>query len=124
MKLTGRLRKGKRRREPRFWVEASARHSADGRLTTVSVTIRNDADVPHRVDEALVRYDDGRVGYQLPLNTQLVTEIPAHESVTFEIPAASLLDPVGVTRFRVVTYRGKSGQRQEWSSKEERLTPG
>ena len=124
MKLPGRLRKGRRRREPRFWVEASAQHTAGGRLAVVSVTIRNDADVPHRVDEALVRYDDGRVGYQLPLNTQLVQEIPAHESVTFQIPAESMLDPGAATRFRVVTFRGKSGQRQEWSSKEERLTPG
>jgi hypothetical protein len=122
----GRLRKGKRRREPRFWIVCQPEYSHDGgepRLLQITVTIRNDSDVPHRLDEALIRYDDGRVGLRLPLDTQLVENIPAHESVRINVPADSLLNPGPASRFRVVAYRGRHGQRLEWSSKEERFSP-
>jgi hypothetical protein len=122
VKLPGGLRRTKRRREPRFWVEARAEHSAGGQLAQIVVSIRNDSDVPHRVDEALIRYDDGRVGYQLAIEAQLVGDIPPHQAVVFRVPAAELLDLGTATRFRVVTFRGRHGRRQEWSSKEERFT--
>jgi hypothetical protein len=122
VKLPGGLRRTKRRREARFWVEARAEHSASGQLAQIVVSIRNDSDVPHRVDEALIRYDDGRVGHQLPIEAQLVGDIPPHQAVVFRVPAAALLDPGAATRFRVVTFRGRHGRRQEWSSKEERFT--
>jgi hypothetical protein len=121
------LRRGKRRREPRFWVETQPEFSQVGgeaRLTQIVITIRNDSDLPHRLDEALVRYDDGRVGHRLALDVQLVQNIPAHESVRLLVPADDLLEPGSASRFHVVTYRGRHGRRQEWSSKEERLTPG
>jgi hypothetical protein len=120
------LRRGKRRREPRFWIECRAEYATDDvppRLERIMVRIRNDSDVPHRVDEALVRYDDGRVGIQLDLNVHLTHNIPAHESFEFAIPAAALLDPGPASRFRVVAYRGRLGQRLEWSSREEHLAP-
>ena len=122
MKLPGGLRRSKRRREPRFWVEARAEHGGDGRLAEIVVSIRNDSDLPHRVDEALIRYDDGRVGHQLPIQSQLVGDIPPHKVAVFRVPAADLLDLGAATRFRVVTFRGRHGRRQEWSSKEERFT--
>jgi len=122
VKLTARLHKGKRRREPRFWVEARAEHTSDGRLAAITVTIRNDSDVPHHVDEALIRYDDGRVGHQLDMQPVYPGDIKPHHAITFQVPAESLLDPAGATRFRVVTFRGRLGQRLEWSSKDERFT--
>jgi hypothetical protein len=119
------LRKGKRRVEPRFFVEGRPSYVESGgrwRLGAITLTIRNDADVPHRVDEALIRYDDGRVGFRLPLNVQLTEDIPAHQSVSFQLPADQLLDPGPAARFWVVAYRGRSGQRLEWSSKAEPFT--
>jgi hypothetical protein len=120
------LRRGKRRREPRFWIECRAEYDAEGvssQLSRIVVRIRNDSDLPHRVDEAIVRYDDGRVGVQLNLNAHLTHNIPAHQSFEFAIPAAALLDPGPASRFHVVAYRGRSGQRQEWSSRDERFAP-
>jgi hypothetical protein len=122
VKLPGGLRRSKRRREARFWVEARAEHSPGGQLAQIVVSIRNDSDVPHRVDEALIRYDDGRVGHQLPIEAQLIGLIPPHQAAVFRVPAAELLDLGAATRFRVVTFRGRHGRRQEWSSKEERFT--
>ncbi len=122
--LPKRFRKGKRRVEPRFGVICSpsyAQQDGQWRLSAITLTIRNDADVPHRVDEALVRYDDGRVGYRFPLDVQLLDNIPAHQSVSFQVARADLLDPAGAVRFWVVAYRGRSGQRLEWSSKAEPL---
>jgi hypothetical protein len=119
--LPSRFRKGKRRVEPRFRVECQPTYAQDAgqwRLTQITLTIRNDADVPHRVDEALIRYDDGRVGYRLPLDVQLKDDIPAHRSVSFQVPANQLLDPPAA-RFWIVIYRGRHGQRLEWSSKAE-----
>ncbi len=120
--LPKRLRKGKRRVEPRFGVVCSPRYEReDGqwRLSGITLIIRNEADVPHRVDEAIVRYDDGRVGHRLPLNVQLVENIPPHDAVSFQVERSDLLDPAGAARFWVVVYRGRSGQRLEWSSKAE-----
>jgi hypothetical protein len=120
------LGKGKRRKEPRFWVQCFPEYeggAAAGALRQIVVDIRNDSDVAHSVDEALIRYDDGRIGAQLPLAVQLAQAIPAHSAVRFTVPATLLLDPGSAIRFRVVIFRGKSGQRKEWSSKEERLNP-
>jgi hypothetical protein len=120
--LPRRVRKGKRRVEPRFGVMCSPSYThEDGqwRLSRVTLTIRNDADVPHRVDEALVRYDDGRVGHRFALDVELRDNIPPHDAVTFQVARADLLDPAGAARFWVVAYRGRSGQRLEWSSKAE-----
>lgn len=117
-----RFRKGKRRVEPRFGVECQPRYlHQDGqwRLTAITLTIRNQADIPHRVDEALIRYDDGRVGYRLPLDVQLKDNIPAHQAVSFQVPLDQMLDPGPAARFWIVTYRGRHGQRLEWSSKAE-----
>ncbi len=117
-----RLRKGKRRREPRFYVVCQPDYQPDGdvwRLHHVDVTVRNDSDLPHRVDEALLRYDDGRVGLAVPMETQLFEDIPAHQAISFQLPAASLLSPGAASRFRIVVSRGKGGRRQEWTSKEE-----
>ena len=121
-----RLRRTKRRREPRFWVECNPEYAHDGerlRLLRITVRIRNDSDVSHRIDEAAVRYDDGRVGLHLSLAGSLNGDIPPRRTFAFAIPAESLLDPGGVARFRVVVYRGRSGQRLEWSSREERFAP-
>jgi hypothetical protein len=120
------LRRGKRRREPRFWVECQAEYATDetpARLDRIAVRIRNDSDLPHRVDEAIVRYDDGRVGAQWNLNPHLTHNIPAHEAFDFAIPANALLDPGPAVRFRVIVYRGRSGQRLEWSSRDARFEP-
>jgi hypothetical protein len=125
------LRRGKRRREPRFWIECRAEYApgdssptgSPGRLERIIVRIRNDSDLPHRVDEAIVRYDDGRVGAQWNLNPHLTHNIPAHEAFEFAIPGEALLDPGPAARFRVIAYRGRSGQRQEWSSRESRFGP-
>ena len=117
-----RLRRGKRRVEPRFGIDCQPHYAQNGnqwRLVAITLTIRNQADVPHRVDEALVRYDDGRVGYRLPLDVQLTENIPAHESVSFQVRADQMLDQAQAARFWVVTYRGRHGQRLEWSSKAE-----
>ena len=122
MRLLG-LGRGKRRKEPRFWVQVFPEYDGSGSLQQIVVDIRNDSDVGHRVDEALIRYDDGRVGAQLPLDVQLAKNIPPHQSVRFTVPATLLLDPGSAFRFRVVIFRGKSGRRQEWSSKEEWLSP-
>ena len=127
MKLVpSRLRKGKRRREPRFWIVCQPEYSRDGgepRLVQITVAIRNDSDLPHRLDEALIRYDDGRVGLRLPLDVQLGENIPPQETVRINVPADALLDPGPASRFRVVGYRGRHGRRLEWSSKEERFSP-
>jgi hypothetical protein len=116
------LRKGKRRVEPRFGVDCQPRYVQDAgqwRLAAIRLTIRNQADVPHRVDEALIRYDDGRVGYRLPLDVQLKDNIPARESVSFQVKVDQLLDQGPAARFWIVAYRGRHGQRLEWSSKAE-----
>jgi hypothetical protein len=120
--LPSRFRKGKRRVEPRFGVECQPRYVQQGgqwRLSQITLTIRNEADIPHRVDEALIRYDDGRVGYTLPLDVQLKDNIPAHSSVSFQVRVSDLLDPGAAARFWIVIYRGRHGQRLEWSSKAE-----
>jgi hypothetical protein len=120
------LRRSKRRREPRFWIECTAVYATEDsppRLERIAVRIRNDSDLPHRVDEAIVRYDDGRVGAQLNLNAHLPHNIPAHGWFEFAIPAAALLEPGPASRFHVVAYRGRSGQRLEWSSRDERFAP-
>ena len=126
MKLVpNRFRKGKRRVAPRFGVECRPEYQRDGtqwRLHQITLTIRNQADVPHRVDEALIRYDDGRVGLTLPLNIQLRQDIPPHEAVSFNVLASSMLEPGAATKFWVVAFKGKHGQRLEWSSKEEPFT--
>lgn len=112
----------KRRREPRFWVECRPEYVGQ-RLASISVLIRNDSDTAHRVDEAAVRYDDGRVGMHLKLEGSLQADIPPKRTFAFSVPAEALLDPAGASRFRVVVYRGRSGQRLEWSSREERFAP-
>ena len=66
-----------------------------------------------------MRYDDGRVGYRLPLDVQLKDNIPAQASVSFQVRADQMLDPGPAARFWVVTFRGRHGQRLEWSSKAE-----
>jgi hypothetical protein len=117
-----RFRKGKRRVEPRFRIDSEPHYVEGGgqwRLAAITLTINNQADVPHRVDEALIRYDDGRVGYRLPLDVQLKDNIPAHQAVSFQIRIDQLLDPGPASRFWIVTYRGRHGQRLEWSSKAE-----
>ena len=116
----------KRRREPRFWIECRPEYVTDAgrtRLARISVLIRNDSDVAHRVDEAAVRYDDGRVGMHLKLEGSLQGDIPPKRTFSFTVPGEALLDPGPATRFRVVVYRGRSGQRLEWSSREERFAP-
>jgi hypothetical protein len=122
-----RLRRAKRRKEPRFWVVCQPEYETGvvpARLKQLTVTIRNDSDLPHGLDEALIRYDDGRVGLGLPLSAHLVERIPPHQSVTLQVNVSQLLEPGSATRLRVVVYRGKTGRRQEWSSKEERFVAG
>jgi hypothetical protein len=121
-----RLGARKRRKEPRFWVECRPEYIVDSghpRFARISVLIRNDSDVAYRVDEAAVRYDDGRVGMHLNLEGQLTADIPPRRTFAFTVPAEALLDPGPAARFRVVVYRGRSGQRLEWSSREERFAP-
>jgi hypothetical protein len=121
--VPNRLRKGKRR-EPRFYVVCQPDYQEDSgvrRLHHIDVMIRNDSDRPHHLDEAMIRYDDGRVGLSLPLSLQLFEDIPARESVTLQLTADNLLAPGAATRFRLVVSRGKGGRRLEWSSKEERF---
>jgi hypothetical protein len=116
----------KRRKEPRFWVECRPEYAVDTgqpRLARISVLVRNDSDVPHRIDEAAVRYDDGRVGMHIRLEGQLIEDIPPKRTFSFSVPAEALLEPAPASRFRVVVYRGRSGQRLEWSSREERFAP-
>jgi hypothetical protein len=117
-----RLRKGKRRVEPRFGVDCQPRYVQEAgqwRLAAIKLTIRNQADIPHRVDEAMIRYDDGRVGYRLPLDVQLTENIPARQAVSFLVTVDQLLDQGPAARFWIVAYRGRHGQRLEWSSKAE-----
>jgi hypothetical protein len=121
------LRRSKRRKEPRFWVICEPEYDAlesQPLLRQLTITIRNDSDLPYGLDEALIRYDDGRVGLGIPLSAHLFERIPPHEAVALQVSAAQLLDPGTATRFRVVVYRGKTGRRQEWSSKEQRFQPG
>jgi hypothetical protein len=112
-----------RRKTPRFGVTGEpsydrAEPTEPWRVASVRLTIANQSDVTHGVDEALVRFDDGRVGLGLRLDPFAVGRIPAHGSVQVEFSAAELGPQESATRFRVVVYSGKAGRRLEWSSRD------